>query len=150
MLRTFSKIYGLAALRLGWAYCPPAVADVLNRLRGPFNVAAPALAAGVAALADVEHTRRARAANDRWLPWFRDQASALGLTAYPSAGNFVLLGFPADPAHGADAACRFLNERGIIPRRMAAYGLPDCLRITIGGEAEMRPVVDALAAFVAG
>jgi histidinol-phosphate aminotransferase len=150
MLRTFSKIYGLAALRLGWAYCPPAVADVLNRLRGPFNVSAPALAAGVAALADVEHTRRARESNDRWLPWFRDQATALGLTAWPSAGNFVLLGFPGDPARGADAACRFLNDRGIIPRRMAGYGLPDCLRVTIGGEAEMRPVVDALAAFVAG
>lgn len=150
MLRTFSKIYGLAALRLGWAYCPPAVADVLNRLRGPFNVSAPALAAGVAALADVGHTRRARESNDRWLPWFRDQASALGLKAWPSAGNFVLLEFPGDPARGADAACRYLNERGIIPRRMASYGLPDCLRFTIGGEAEMRPVVEALAAFVAG
>ena len=150
MLRTFSKIYGLAALRLGWAYCPPGVADVLNRLRGPFNVSAPALAAGVAALADVAHTRAARESNDRWLPWFRDQATALGLTAWPSAGNFVLLGFAADPARGADAACRFLNQRGIIPRRMAAYGLPDCLRVTVGGEADMRAVVDALAAFLAG
>ena len=150
MLRTFSKIYGLAALRLGWAYCPPAVADVLNRVRGPFNVAAPALAAGVAALADAAHTRAARESNDRWLPWFRDQASALGFTAWPSAGNFVLLQFAADPARGADAACRFLNARGIIPRRMAAYGLPDCLRVTIGDEADMRAVVDALAAFVAG
>ena len=84
-----------------------------------------------------------------WLPWFRDQASALGLKAWPSAGNFVLLGFPTDTARGADAACRFLNERGIIPRRMASYGLPDCLRFTIGGEAEMRAVVEALAAFVA-
>ena len=110
----------------------------------------PALAAGVAALADVEHTRRARESNDRWLPWFRDQASALGLKAWPSAGNFVLLEFPGDAARGADAACRFLNERGIIPRRMAAYGLPDCLRFTIGGEAEMRAVVEALADFVAG
>jgi histidinol-phosphate aminotransferase len=150
MLRTFSKIYGLAALRLGWAYCPPAVADVLNRVRGPFNVAAPALAAGVAALADAEHTRQARESNDRWLPWFRDQASALGLTAWPSAGNFVLLQFAADPARGADAACGYLNARGIIPRRMAAYGLPDCLRVTVGGEADMRAVVDALAAFLAG
>src|SRR5258705_13521787 len=98
MLRPFSKIYGLAALRLGWAYCPPAVADVLNRGRGPFNVAAPALAAGVAALADAAHIRAARESNDHWLPWFRDRASALGFTAWPRAGNFVLLQFPPHPA----------------------------------------------------
>ena len=76
MLRTFSKIYGLAALRLGWAYCPPAIADVLNRVRGPFNVAAPALAAGVAALEDRAHADKARAHNDRWLPWLAEQAGA--------------------------------------------------------------------------
>jgi len=146
MLRTFSKIYGLAALRLGWAYCPPAVADVLNRLRGPFNVPAPSQAAGVAALADEAHTTAARANNDRWLPWFREQVGAVGLHAYPSAGNFVLVRFPA-AGRDADAACRFLNDRGIIPRRMGPYGLSDCLRFTIGREHEMRPVVDALAAF---
>ena len=150
MTRTFSKIYGLAALRLGWAYCPLGVADALNRLRGPFNTAAPAQAAGVAALADLAHAARARAHNDRWLPWLRDQVQALGFAVPPSVGNFVLIRFPAGPGRDADAACRFLNDRAIIPRRMAAYGLDDCLRVTIGLEDEMRAVVDALAAFAAG
>ena len=83
MLRTFSKIYALAGLRLGWAYCPPAIADVLNRMRGPFNVSAPALAAGVAAVEDVDALRRARAHNERWLPWLSERLAALGLAADP-------------------------------------------------------------------
>jgi histidinol-phosphate aminotransferase len=145
MLRTFSKIFGLAALRIGWGYCPPAVADVLNRVRGPFNVNAAALAAAVAALEDRAHTERARQHNERWLPWFRQELARLGLTAFPSHGNFVLVRF-AD----ADAALAFLNARGIIPRRMAAYGLPDCLRITIGTGEEMEAVVAALGDFTAG
>jgi histidinol-phosphate aminotransferase len=143
MLRTFSKIYGLAALRVGWAYCPPAIADVLNRVRGPFNVAAAAQAAAVAALEDKAHVDRARAHNERWLPWFRKALEALGLTVYPSAGNFLLVKFP-----DAEAALAFLNGRGIIPRRMASYGLPDCLRITIGTEEELEAVVAALAEFL--
>jgi histidinol-phosphate aminotransferase len=145
MTRTFSKIFGLAALRLGWAYCPPAVADVLNRVRGPFNVAAPAQAAAVAALDDADHIARARAHNDRWLPWFRDALAALGFESAPSVGNFILVRFPTEA--DAAAACDHLNARGIIPRRMGAYGLGDCLRITIGLEEEMRAVVDALTAF---
>ncbi len=88
MLRTFSKIYALAGLRLGWAYCPPAIADVLNRMRGPFNVTAPALAAGVAAVEDVEALDRARAHNERWLPWFSERLAALGLPLTPSVGQF--------------------------------------------------------------
>ena len=90
MLRTFSKIYALAGLRLGWAYCPPAIADVLNRVRGPFNVSAAALAAGVAAVEDVEALNRARAHNERWLPWFSERLAALGLPLTPSVANFVL------------------------------------------------------------
>src|SRR2546429_4530829 len=90
MLRTFSKIYALAGLRLGWAYCPPAIADVLNRVRGPFNVSAAAQAAGVAAVEDVEALNRARAHNERWLPWFSERLAALGLRLTPSVANFVL------------------------------------------------------------
>ena len=97
MLRTFSKIYALAGLRLGWAYCPPAIADVLNRVRGPFNVSTPALAAGVAALEDAEALERARAHNDRWLPWLSERLAALGLPLTPSVGNFVLPRFPDEP-----------------------------------------------------
>jgi histidinol-phosphate aminotransferase len=145
MARTFSKIFGLGGVRLGWAYCPPAVADVLNRARNPFNVSAPAQAAGLAALADVDFTDRARANNDTWLPWTTAALQELGYEVAPSIGNFVLVRF--GEAAGADAADAFLRDHGIIVRRMGAYGLPNALRVTIGLEDEMRAVVDALAAF---
>ncbi|WP_119303494.1 pyridoxal phosphate-dependent aminotransferase [Dongia deserti] len=150
MTRTFSKIFGLAALRLGWAYCPPAIADVLNRIRGPFNVPAPAQAAGVAALADRGHLAKAKAHNDYWLPWFTQRMRALGLHPYPSVANFVLVKFPADPKLNAEAALKFLNAQRILPRRVAAYGLPDCLRITIAEESAVKACADALEAFVKG
>jgi histidinol-phosphate aminotransferase len=149
MLRTFSKVYALAGLRLGWAYCPPAIADVLNRIRGPFNVTAPALAAGVAAVEDVAALARARAHNQRWLPWFSERLSGLGLSLTPSVGNFVLPCFPDDPRHNADAAFAFLQSRGILTRQMGAYGLPQHLRITIGTGEEMEIVAAALAEFMA-
>jgi histidinol-phosphate aminotransferase len=144
MLRTFSKIYALAGLRLGWAYCPPAIADVLNRVRGPFNVAAPALAAGIAAVEDVEALHRARAHNEIWQPWFSERIAALGLSLTPSVANFVLARFP-----DADAAFTFLHSRGILTRKMGAYGLPQHLRITIGTGPEMKTVAAALAEFMA-
>src|SRR5580704_5921802 len=149
MLRTFSKIYALAGLRLGWAYCPPAIADVLNRIRGPFNVNAAALAAGVAAVEDVAAVKRARAHNDRWLPWLSEQLAALGLELTPSVGNFVLPRFLDGPRHNAAAAFAFLQSRGILTRQMGAYGLPQCLRITIGTGEEMEAVAAALAEFMA-
>ncbi|HVC57687.1 MAG TPA: histidinol-phosphate transaminase [Stellaceae bacterium] len=149
MLRTFSKIYALAGLRLGWAYCPPTIADVLNRIRGPFNVGAPALAAGVAAVEDTEALARARAHNDRWLPWLSERLAALGLKPTPSVGNFVLPHFPDDRRHNADAACDFLQSRGILVRKMGAYGLPQHLRITIGTGEEMESVAATLAEFMA-
>jgi len=148
MLRTFSKIYALAGLRLGWAYCPPAVADVLNRVRGPFNVTAPALAAGVAAIDDVEALDRARAHNDRWLPWLSERLAGLGLPLTPSVGNFVLPRFPDTPGHDAAAAFEFLRARGILTRKVAGYGLPQHLRITIGTGEEMERVAAVLAEFM--
>jgi histidinol-phosphate aminotransferase len=148
MLRTFSKIYGLAALRLGWAYCPAAVADVLNRVRGPFNVNAPALAAGVAALEDRAHVEFAIAHNEKWLPWVTAEIGKLGLEVTPSIGNFVLIHFPAQKGKDAAAADEFLKTRGIIVRRVAAYGLPNCLRMTIGTEDDNRKVVAALSSFL--
>ena len=149
MTRTFSKIYGLAGLRLGWAYCPPAVADVLNRLRNPFNVTGVAQAAGVAALEDVAHVDAARTNNDIWLPWVTAELGRLGLEVAPSVGNFVLVRFPASPERNADAANDFLCARGIIPRKMGVYKLPHSLRISVGREEEMRALVAALAAFMA-
>ena len=151
MTRTFSKIYGLGGARLGWAYCPAEIAGVLNRIRGPFNVSAPAMAAGLAALEDVAFTDKSRDHNDQWLAWTREQLLDLGLDVPASAGNFVLARFPGNPGrndNAAEAADRFLNDRGVIVRAMKSYGLDDCLRITIGREEEMRAVVDALKEFL--
>ena len=149
MLRTFSKIYALAGLRLGWAYCPPPIVDVLNRIRGPFNVSAAALAAGVAAVEDVATFERARAHNERWLTWFSARLRALGLELTPSVGNFVLPRFPDEPRRNADAAFTFLQSRGILTRKMGGYGLPHHLRITIGTGEEMGTVAAVLAEFMA-
>jgi histidinol-phosphate aminotransferase len=149
MTRTFSKIHGLAALRLGWAYCPPAVADVLNRVRGPFNVSQAAQAAGLAAVADTAHVTRARAHNTRWRAWLAERAAKAGLHPYPSVGNFILVRFPDDHARSAAAALAALKAQGILVRGMASYGLPDCLRITVGTEEETRAVADGLADFMA-
>ena len=143
MTRTFSKIYGLAALRLGWAYCPPPIADVFQRVRGPFNVNAPAQAAGIAALNDVAFTGRARAHNDIWLPWLSRELTRLGLAVIPSVGNFLTARFKDAAAAGAAQAA--LKAKGILPRAIAAYGLANCLRFTIGTEEENRAVQVALA-----
>jgi histidinol-phosphate aminotransferase len=148
MTRTFSKIYGLAALRLGWAYCPQGVADVLNRVRGPFNVASPSLAAGVAALEDTAHIDKAVTHNETWLPWVTAEVEKLGITVTPSIGNFVLMHFPSAKGKDAVSADEHLKSRGIILRRVAAYGLPNCLRMTIGTESDNRAVVAALTDFM--
>ncbi|MSO65164.1 MAG: histidinol-phosphate transaminase [Alphaproteobacteria bacterium] len=147
MTRTFSKIYGLAGLRLGWCYGPPDVIDVLQRIRGPFNVSAAAQVAGLAALQDADFLQRARAHNERWLPWLTDQYRGLGLRPLPSVANFVLVGFGA--AARAKAAGEALKGAGILVRGMAAYGLPDFLRITVGLEEENRVVIETLRVFVA-
>jgi histidinol-phosphate aminotransferase len=149
MTRTFSKIYGLAGLRLGWAYCPRAVADVLNRVRGPFNVTLPAQVAGIEALRDVPFMDRARSHNEKWRDWLTDQLVALGLEVTPSVANFVLVRFtPADGRSARDANAD-LAAQGILVRGMDAYGLPDCLRITVGLEHDNLAVVGALTGFLA-
>jgi histidinol-phosphate aminotransferase len=149
MLRTFSKIYALAGLRLGWAYCPPSVADLLNRIRSPFNVGSAAQAAGIAAVEDIEAFNQARAHNERWLSWFAERLTALGLELTPSVANFVLARFPDDSQKNANAAFAFLQSRGILTRMMGAYGLPHHLRITIGTGPEMETVAATLAEFMA-
>ncbi len=148
MTRTFSKIHALGGIRLGWAYCPDSVADVLNRIRGPFNVATPAQAAGLAALGDVAFTDRVRAYTAEWFDWTKEQLTALGLEVPSEVGNFLLVRFPDAADKSAEAADGYLKARGLIVRRMAGYGLPDCLRITIGREDEMRPLVDTLREFL--
>jgi histidinol-phosphate aminotransferase len=150
MTRTFSKIHGLAGLRLGWAYCPEDVADVLNRIRGPFNNSVPAIAAGAASIADKAWEETAAVHNERWLAWLGSELEKLGLKVTPSVANFVLVHFPTGGDRTADAADKFLKARGIIVRKVAAYGLPDCLRVTIGTEADNRAVAGALADFLGG
>jgi histidinol-phosphate aminotransferase len=147
MTRTFSKIYAMGGLRLGWCYSSAEIADVLNRIRGPFNVNMAAQAAGVAALEDVAATERAREHNTIWRPWFTRELAALGLELTPSVANFVLARFP-NPAKHADAAWEFLRARGILVRKVGVYHLPEHLRITIGTEAELRAVVAALKEFL--
>jgi histidinol-phosphate aminotransferase len=149
MTRTFSKIYGLANLRLGWMVGPPGVIDALNRIRGPFNVNGAALAAGVAAIEDDAHVGLAIAHNERWLPWLTDALQGVGLTVTPSVGNFVLIHFPGTDGRTAKAADAWLTQRGLILRRMDAYGLSGALRLTIGDEAANRAVVAALGDFMA-
>ena len=147
MTRTFSKIYGMAGLRLGWMYGPPAVVDVVNRLRQPFNLNLPAQLAGIAALDDIAHTDASRANNDIWLPWLGAELAKLGLKPLPSVANFVSVGFGS--RERAEAANDWLMKDGLIPRMIAAYGMPEFLRITIGTETEMKLVQASLARFVA-
>ena len=150
MTRTFSKIYGLAALRLGWVYCPQDVAAVLNRVRGPFNVNAAALAAGAAAIADTEHVERARVHNDKWLPWLTSELRSLGLDVTDSVGNFVLVHFDKVDGKTAPDADAYLKSKGIIARATGSYGLGNSLRITVATETENQAVVAAFKDYLAG
>lgn len=148
MTRTFSKIHGLAGVRIGWMYAPLAVIDAVNRVRGPFNVNALALAAGAAAIGDKGHVEKAVAHNGRWLEWLTAEITALGLKVTPSVGNFLLIHFPETKGKTAAEADAFLIERGFILRRVAGYGLPGALRMTVGSEAANRGAVAALAEFM--
>jgi histidinol-phosphate aminotransferase len=148
MTRTFSKIYGLAALRLGWMYGPAHVVDAINRIRGPFNVNAPAISAGIAAIRDTAHVERAREHNARWLAWLTEEIGKLGLAVTPSAANFVLIHFPDGKGRTAKDADAFLTKRGLILRQVGAYKLPNALRMTVGTEEANRLVVKALGEFL--
>jgi histidinol-phosphate aminotransferase len=146
MTRTFSKIYGLAGIRLGWCYAPLAVCDAINRIRGPFNTNGGAMAAGIAALEDRGHIEKAVAHNETWRAWLAHAISALGIKITPSAGNFLLLHFDGETQ--ARAVDRFLLGRGLILRPVGAYGLPHCLRLTVGTGEANHLVVAALKDFI--
>ena len=148
MTRTFSKIYGLAALRLGWMYGPAHVVDAINRIRGPFNVNAPAIAAGIAAIRDSAHVERARAHNADWLAWLTEEIGKLGLKVTPSIANFLLIHFSDRKGHTAKDADAFLTKRGLILRQVGAYRLPNALRMSVGTEEANRLVVQALKEFM--
>ncbi|MGI9484926.1 MAG: histidinol-phosphate transaminase [Geminicoccaceae bacterium] len=148
MIRTFSKLFGLAALRLGWLYAPPSIVDILNRVRGPFNVGTLAQKAGIAALEDLDHQKRSVEHNNHWMPRMTQAIAGLGLTAHPSIANFILIGFPADGPKTAGAASTWLEKDGITARPMAAYGLPNCLRLSIGSDEDNRMAVGSIERFM--
>ncbi|GHD19997.1 histidinol-phosphate transaminase [Tianweitania populi] len=148
MTRTFSKIHGLGGMRIGWLYGPEHILDPLNRVRGPFNVNAAAIAAGVAAIRDQAHVEKTVQHNETWLPWLTEELTKLGLRVTPSVGNFILIHFPPAEAHSAAKADDYLSAQGYILRRVAGYGFPNALRMTVGSEEANRGVVAALSDFL--
>lgn len=148
MTRTFSKIYGLANLRLGWGFGPAHVIDALNRIRGPFNVNGMAIAAGMAAVRDRDFVTRSIEHNDTWLPWVTAELEKLGLKVTPSVGNFVLVHFPDEDAKRAADADAYLLERGCVLRMVGNYGLPNSIRMTIGSEDANRAIIGHLKDFL--
>jgi histidinol-phosphate aminotransferase len=147
---TFSKLHGLAALRVGWGYAPLHVAEAIDRIRLPFNTSIAGQKAAVAALADEDFQARSVAHVERWRPWLVQQIAGLGLEVVPSAANFILIGFPNQPGRTAAEAWDYVAHRGLILRAVGDYGLPDHLRLTIGLEEHNRAVVAALADFLRG
>ena len=148
MTRTFSKIHGMAALRIGWMYAPVHVVDAVNRVRGPFNVNALAIEAGAAAIRDKAHVERAVAHNEIWSAWLVEELGKLGLRVTPSVGNFLLIHFPENGGKSAADADAFLGTRGYVLRRVVPYGFPNALRLTVGPEEANRGVVAALKEFM--
>jgi histidinol-phosphate aminotransferase len=145
MTRTFSKIYGLGGLRIGWGYGPQMVIDVLNRIRGPFNLSGAALAAAEAAVRDVEHTAKCRSDNAHWRDWLAQALAKSGVPSDISKANFILARFKSEDE--ALACNAHLLSEGIIVRHPKGYGFPYCLRITIGDESACRRVAHAIATF---
>ena len=148
MLRTFSKVFGLGGMRIGWCYGPPAVIDVINRVRCSFNASVLAQEAGIAALAEPGWLEKGRDHNALWRPRLAAGIEAAGIKVWPSEGNFVLADF--ETVERANAADTFLRGRGIIVRKVGGYGLPHCLRITVGTGEEVGLVIDALTGFARG
>ena len=148
--RTFSKIHGLAGLRIGWAYCPPAIADACDRIRAPFNLSLPGQAAAVAALGDADFMARSAALVREERPGLELGLQALGLETYPSQANFTLVRFPDAPGRTASEAEAFLASRGVLVRGLKPYGLGDSLRITVGLPEQNAKVLDAMSAFLRG
>ncbi|MBA2587494.1 MAG: histidinol-phosphate transaminase [Alphaproteobacteria bacterium] len=149
MTRTFSKLYGLAGLRIGWMYASAEVCDAINRIRGPFNTALIQQLAGAAAVRDREHFWKAVEHNNKWLPWVTAEIRKTGLRVDDSCANFVLIHFPAKGEKTAAEADAYLTTGGIILRSVASYGLPDCLRMTIGTEEQNRAAVALIQKFMA-
>jgi histidinol-phosphate aminotransferase len=145
MTRTLSKIYGLGGLRIGWGYGPRHVIDVLNRIRGPFNLSTTQLETAEAAVRDQAFVAYCRGENSRMRSWLANALAELGVPSDTSLANFILARFASQEE--AEACDAYLLKQGLIVRRVAGYKLPHCLRITIGDEASCRQVAHAVAQF---
>jgi histidinol-phosphate aminotransferase len=148
MTHTFSKIHGLAALRVGWMFGPAHIVDAVNRIRGPFNVSTPAMLAAIAAIEDTAHQEMSRTHTVTWRNWLTEELTKLGLKVTPSVANFVLIHFPLEAGKTAADADAFLTNRGLVLRGLKNYKLPHALRLTIGTEEANRLVVDGLRDFM--
>jgi histidinol-phosphate aminotransferase len=148
MTHTFSKIHGLAALRVGWMFGPAHIVDAVNRIRGPFNVSTPAMLAAVAAIEDTAHQEMSKAHTEKWRIWLTEEIQKLGLRVTPSVANFVLIHFPTEKGKTSDDADAFLTRRGLVLRGLRNYRLPHALRMTVGIEEANRLVVEGLREFV--
>src|ERR1700755_2112027 len=146
---TFSKIHGLAALRIGWIFGPAHIVDAVNRVRGPFNVSTPAMLAAVAAIEDTAHQQMSKVHTETWRNWLTEEIGKLGLKVTPSVANFVLIHFPTTKGKTSDEADVYLTKRGLVLRGLKNYNLPHALRMTIGTEEANRLVVDGLRDFIA-
>ena len=149
MTRTFSKVYGLASLRLGWCYGSETVIDIINRLRGPFNVTGPALAAGLEAIKDQGHISAALRHNTKWMSRLTKECDAIGIKMLPSVCNFALIRLDQSNSKASKALDAYLYSRGILARNVDNYHLPDCLRISVGLDHEMEKLLVELKKFMA-
>ena len=148
MTRTFSKIYGLGGMRVGWGYGPQEIIDVLGRVRGPFNLSNTALAAAEAAMRDQAWVEKCRVDNARMREWLISDLAKKGVPADASSANFILARFAdQDEAEGCES---YLQSQGLLVRKVAGYNLPNCLRITVGDEPSCRRVAHAIGQFKAG
>lgn len=147
MIRTFSKIYGLAAMRLGWAYMPAGISQIYQRIRGPFNVSSMAAAAGIASVGDEEFLAMSRDHNTKWRAIMTDALNAMGLPTPVSHANFIVSEFGS--AERANAANQHLKDNDILVRAISGYGLPTKLRTSVGSAEDNQRFLDALKAFTA-
>lgn len=150
MTRTFSKMYALAGLRVGWGYGDPAIIDILNRIRMPFNVCLPGQPAAIEAVKDQDHLKASIDFNTEWRDWLTANLTALGLDVVPSQTNFVLVGFPEEAPHTAELANQFLTKNGFLLRWLPGQGLASHLRLSVGTAEQNRAVVSLIAEFMNG
>ncbi len=148
MLRTFSKLHGLASLRLGWGYASEKIIDNLMKVRGPFSVNTAAILAGIAAIEDLEFQKKAVKHNLKWMSWFEKKLQSLNLEFQKSITNFLLIKFPSNKRYNAQNAENFLASKGILVRGMQVYGLSNHLRVSIGNEEENLKFLKELKVFL--